>query len=97
MAGALVDLVVFRVSPFSCSQRGDPQRRPAQDFPLRSERVVGLEQIMLPSATAGQVDLTVVQAMFAVLPELDRIRTHAKSSPAQRTVPSSALRPVMGY
>src|SRR5260370_18480906 len=45
---------------------------------------LGLEQITSPSATASKVDLTVVQAMFAVRPELDRGRTHAKPGPARR-------------
>src|ERR1019366_7308531 len=45
---------------------------------------LGLEQIASPAATASKVDLTVVQAMCALRPELDRIRTHAKSSPGRR-------------
>jgi hypothetical protein len=42
-----------------------------------------LEPIVSPPATASKVDLTVVQSMFAVRPEVNRIGTHAKSSPAQ--------------
>jgi hypothetical protein len=46
---------------------------------------LGLEQITSPSATASKVDLAVVQAMFAVRPKLDRVRTHTKPGPVRRS------------
>src|SRR5260370_93404 len=46
---------------------------------------LGLEQITSPSPTASKVDLAVVQAMFAVRPELDRVRTHAEPGPERRS------------
>src|SRR5580704_2733357 len=45
---------------------------------------LGLQQITSPSATASEVYLAVVQAMFAVRPELDRVGTYAKPGPARR-------------
>src|SRR5712692_8487754 len=43
-----------------------------------------LDQFTPPCAAVSKVELAVVQAMFAVRPELDRIGTYAKSGPTWR-------------
>src|SRR5712692_8745483 len=43
-----------------------------------------LDQFTPPCAAVSKVELAVVQAMFAMRPELDRIRTYAKPGPKRR-------------
>jgi hypothetical protein len=59
------------------------QQRACQRVRKTSEvlRKLGLKQITSPFATAPAVYLPVVQAVLAMDPEFDYLRTHAKPSP----------------
>jgi hypothetical protein len=58
-------------------QRACQRVRKALEVPLG----LGLKQIASPFATAPAVYLPVVQAVLAMDPEFDNLRTHAKPSP----------------
>ena len=57
----------------------------------RYEWRLGLKQITSPFATASKVDLALMQAIFAMRPELYHSWAHAKPGPGRRATDFAAL------